>query len=101
MLSIFLFFGIATMFSRKAFDKNRNRYLWGTIGVLSYFIMPFIVGIVIAVVSPESLDNERFLNILGIVAGFLGVGVAYFILHKLSDPTENLVADNDLLDSQL
>ena len=38
MLSIFILVSAATAFARLALDKNRNRYLWGAIGVVSYFL---------------------------------------------------------------
>jgi predicted Na+-dependent transporter len=98
MLSIFIFFGIASTFSRKAFDKNRNRYVWGTIGVVSYFLLQILAGIVIALVKPEWLDEQVIVTVAGLITGFAGVGAAYYILHKLPDPTEVAAENSGLLD---
>ena len=101
MLIIFILFGIAKTFAQIAHDKNRNRYLWGTIGVLSYYLTQIIAGIIIALVIPEWLENTGIVMAINLISGFSGVGIAYFILNKLSDPTEELEADDDLLDSKL
>ena len=102
MLTIVIFVGIASSFSRKAHDKNRNRYLWGTIGIVSYFLLQVLAGIIMALIDPKLLENQVIVTIAGLVTGFAGVGLAYYILHKLPDPTEVVEAtDNNLLDSNL
>jgi hypothetical protein len=101
MLTIFLFIGIATMFSRKAFDKDRNRYLWGTIGVLSYFLTQFVAGVIVNLINPELLVNKASLYIISMLSGFSGVGIAYTILNRLPDLAEESLADDNILDSQL
>ena len=98
MLTIFIFIGIAMTFSRKAYDKDRNRYVWGTIGVVSYFLLQIIAGGIIALVKPEWLTEQAIVTVIGLVTGFAGVGVAYYILHKLPDPTEETVENSGLLD---
>lgn len=101
MLSIFILISIATMFSRKAFEKNRNRYGWGTIGVVTFFAAQLIAGVVIALIKPEWLENQGIVTVAGLISGSLGVGVAYYILYKLPDPTEIVGTDSNLLDSDL
>jgi protein-S-isoprenylcysteine O-methyltransferase Ste14 len=98
MLSIFIFLGIATTFARKAYDKNRNRYVWGTIGVVSYFVLQLFAGSLLAVTKPEWLENQAMVTVIGLVTGFAGVGVAYYILNKLPDPTEVEAENSGLLD---
>ena len=83
------------------YDKNRNRYLWGTIGVVSYFLTQIIVGVLIGLVKPELLEDNVTINILGMVCGFIGMGVAYYILKTLPDPIEEVTSNPDLLDSHL
>ena len=99
MLSIFILVSAATTFARLAHDKNRNRYLWGTIGVVSYFLTQIIVGVLIGLVKPELLEDNVTINILGMVCGFIGMGVAYYILKTLPDPTEEVTSNADLLDT--
>ncbi len=101
MLSIFILVSAATTFARLAHDKNRNRYLWGTIGVASYFLTQIIVGILIGLVKPELLEENRTINIIGIACGFMGIGIAYYILKTLPDPTVEVAQNADLLDSHL
>lgn len=97
MLSIFIFAGIATTFARKAYDKDRNRYLWGFIGIASYFLMQVLAGIIMRLTNPDWLNNQGILTGIGLASGFVGVGIAYYFLHNLSDPIEE--TDADLLDS--
>ena len=101
MLTIFIFIGIATGFSRLAFDKDRNRWVWGTIGVASYFILQILAGILMALLKPEWLENKGILTTVSMVAGFSGVGIAYYILHQLPSLDENMVVDSQLLDSNM
>jgi hypothetical protein len=101
MLSIFILISVASAFARIAHDKNRNRYLWGTIGVVSYFLSNIIAGVIIAMTRPEWLENQGVIMTLDLTSGFLGIVIAYLILKKLPDPTENPDLDNNLLDSQI
>ncbi len=101
MLGIFILVGIATTLARKAFDKDRNRYLWGAIGVVSYYLFQLVAGIFIAFIEPEWLQNQGIVLGLGLGFGFIGVGIAYYILHKLPNPTEVEDSENDLLDAPL
>ena len=101
MLSIFILISAATTFARLAHDKNRNRYLWGTIGVVSYFFTQIIVGVIIGLAKPELLEENLIINIIGMACGFMGIGIAYYILKTLPDPTEEVTSNPDLLDSHL
>jgi uncharacterized membrane protein len=101
MLTIFLFIGIASAFARLAFDKERNRVFWGVTGVVSYFLTQFIAGMIIVLINPELLTDGTIVMILNLVFGFLGVGIAYFILNRLPDLREVQDTDTDLLDSNL
>ncbi|MBL7816317.1 MAG: hypothetical protein JNL70_14955 [Saprospiraceae bacterium] len=97
MLSIFILAGIATTFARTAFGKDRSRFVWGFIGVASYFLMQVVAGIVIRFINPDWLTNQGILIGVSLLSGFIGVGIAYYILYNLSDPIEE--TDADLLDS--
>ena len=101
MLSIFLLIFIGTSFSKLAFDKNLNRYVWGTIGIASYFITQLIAGLIIGVTNPELLSDRGSVTIIGLITGFMGVGIAYFILHRMPVKQENISFDGDLLDSKM
>jgi hypothetical protein len=101
MLVIFILIGIVTTFSRLAFDKNLNRYLWGTIGVVSYYLAQYIGGFIINSINPEILQDKGALIGIALLLGFTGVGIAYFILYKMPDPNETSVDDSDLLDNKI
>ncbi len=101
MLSIFILISIASAFSRKAHDKNRNRYGWGTIGVVTFLASQFIGGIIVALINAKLLEDNTIVTVIGLVSGIIGTGTAYYILHKLPDPTEVIETDGDLLDSNL
>jgi hypothetical protein len=98
LFSIFLLISIATSFSRKAYDKDRNRYLWAAIGILSFFIMQAVAGIIIGLVYPELLEQNGWMMAISYASGFAGIGTAWYILNKLPDPQ---AADNSLLDANL
>jgi hypothetical protein len=102
MLSIFMLISVATTFARIAHDKDLNRYMWGTIGVLSYFIMQIIFGVVFVIFSPELVQNRGAGIILELGGGLSGVGIAYYILKKMPNPNDSPPpASGDLLDSDL
>jgi hypothetical protein len=102
MLSIIMLITVATTFSRVAYDKDLNRYLWGTIGVLSYFSMQIIAGVVCIIFMPELLQNKIITTILDLSMGLLGVTIAYQILIRRPNPNDTPPpASGDLLDSDL
>jgi drug/metabolite transporter (DMT)-like permease len=101
MLIIVILVAIATTFSKLAFDKNLNRYLWGTIGVVSYFLAQFLGGIIISAINPEILQDSGANIGYALLLGFIGVGIAYFFLHKMPYPDDTIVDDSDLLDDKI
>jgi hypothetical protein len=101
MIAIVIIIAVATTFSRLAFDKNLNRYLWGTIGVVSYYLAQFIGGHILNMINPELLQDSGALIGYALLFGFMGVGIAYFILYKMPDSNETIVDESDLLDNKL
>jgi hypothetical protein len=99
MLSIFIAVGIAYAFARKASDKNRNPYVWGVIGMVNFFAAQIVV-VFVAFVKPKWFDSS-VVKMIGLMLCFLVVGVAYYMLHKLPEPTKTVETDSDLLDSNL
>jgi ABC-type uncharacterized transport system permease subunit len=90
---------IALTFSNLAYSKNLNRYVWGFIGVISYYVAQLLAGIFIAFFSKNLKKDQEALFIIGILAGCLGVGIAYFILQKMPDAEVTKHNRKDLLDS--
>ncbi len=101
MLSIFILVGIAKIFAQLAHDKNRNSYLWGAIGVASFYLTQVIIGVIMAIVNPELLEDNLTTSAVGVICGFLGVFVTYYVLKSQRDTTKEIVLNPDLLDSNL
>ena len=101
MLSIFIMIGIAISFARIAHDKNRNRFLWGIIGIISYYVTQIIAGIAIAFTYPSLQQNPGGIAAISIAAGFLGVSIAYYFLYQLPDAADENAGEDDLLDVKI
>jgi hypothetical protein len=101
MLSIFVLIGVATSFARIAFDKNLNRGLWGTIGVLSYFVSQFVITLIIAAVSPETMADSTNGVVYSLLSGFAGVTIAYIILQRIPDGKDENDNNTNLLDGDI
>jgi hypothetical protein len=102
MLAIFMLISVATTFARIAHDKDFNRFIWGAIGVSSYFIMQVVVGIIVIITMPKLYENTGAKIALDLGSGLLGVSIAYFILKNLHNPNDTPPpASGDLLDSDL
>jgi peptidoglycan/LPS O-acetylase OafA/YrhL len=99
VIVIIILVSIALTFSNLAHSKNLNRYLWGFIGVISYYIAQLLAGIFIAFFSSNLKNDQEALFIIGILAGCLGVGIAYFTLQKMPNAEEIRHNRKDLLDS--
>jgi peptidoglycan/LPS O-acetylase OafA/YrhL len=99
IIVIVLLVSIALTFSNLAHSKNLNRYVWGFIGVISYYVAQLLAGIFIAFFSKNLKTNQEALFIIGILAGCLGVGIAYFTLQKMPDAEDTRHNRKDLLDS--
>jgi peptidoglycan biosynthesis protein MviN/MurJ (putative lipid II flippase) len=101
MLSIFVLIGVATSFARIAFDKNLNRGLWGTIGVLSYFVSQFVITLIIASVSPETMLDNTNRIVYSLLSGIAGVAIAYVVLQRMPDGKDESQNDSNLLDGDI
>jgi peptidoglycan/LPS O-acetylase OafA/YrhL len=99
IIVIVILVSIALTFSKLAHSKNLNRYLWGFIGVISYYIAQLLAGVFIAIFSKDLKNNQEAILVIGVLAGLLGVGIAYFILQKMPDSEEIKHNRKDLLDS--
>jgi hypothetical protein len=101
MLEIFLLISAASSFAKIAFDKNLNRYLWGSIAVGSYLLGQVFMVFFIALVNPEVLKNSGSLTVCGVCGGLICVGIAYFILQRIPVKTDRISLNKDLLDSKM
>jgi Na+/proline symporter len=99
IIVIIILVSIALTFSNLAHSKNLNRYLWGFIGIISYYIAQLLAGVLIVLFSKDLKNNHEAMSVIGILAGLLGVAIAYFILHKMPDAEEIRHNRKDLLDS--
>jgi hypothetical protein len=101
MLEIFLLISAASSFAKIAFDKNLNRYLWGSIAVGSYLLGQVLMVFFIALVNPDVLNNTASLTVCGVCGGLICVGIAYVILRRIPEKEDHISINKDLLDSKM
>ena len=101
IIVLIILVSITSTFSNLAHSKNLNRYLWGFIGVISYYLAQLLAGLMIALFSDELKKSQEAISIIGILSGLLGIGLAYFILHKMPNAEELSFNRKDLLDSNM
>ncbi len=84
MLGIILLIVIARHFYRLAEKYEKNKWLFGFIGIVSYYAGTFIVGILLGLANEIFSLNINFENKygLGIIAMPFGIGLAY-VLHSI------------------
>jgi hypothetical protein len=90
MLGLLLIYFIWKKFADLAFEFDKNRWLFGILGVISYYasyyLSAFITGILIGVFNPDLLNSiaqhEILFGILIIPFGILGMYGLFVILRK-------------------
>lgn len=85
MLGILLLIVIGRHFYRLAEKYDKNKWLFGFIGITSYYVGTFAVGILLGLADEIFSLNINFDNNygLGIVAMPFGIGLAYVLHHIL------------------
>lgn len=100
MLEVLLLIFVGRYFYKFSKDNNMKPVLWTIIGVLSYFVGAFIMGLIVGILSPRTLDNLLTLTLLGLVSGLAGVTITFFIMKAQA---KNAVSssDSEVLDDSL
>lgn len=102
MLEILGLIAIGKWFNKTAKNNNLNATLWTIIGVASYFAGAFLMRVIVALTSPELLDQTLLLSLFGIVSGVIGAAIAYAFINsaikrkkdQLEHSNEDLIDDN-------
>jgi amino acid permease len=110
MLGIILIYWVGKAFYDLAGKHGRHQWGYGILGVASYYGGLyggiFVIGLVLAVVSPESIDgiSDIQATIMGIPFGVLICWLTYTLLKKSwSKPKEisRNTLDSDLIPSDI
>jgi len=102
MLGIIILIAIGSGFYKYADSHNLPyKIMWTILGPASYYIAQFLFGIVIALAMPSLLDSTGQLLIIGLVTGFAGVGITYWIMTRQNAKPKTTGHDDDILDDGL
>jgi hypothetical protein len=104
MLGLILIFFIGKSFFNLAKEHGRNKWLFGILGVVVYYGMTIIGGIIIGLIAAISGNESIFelpdivLGLMGVPIGLLSVWLFHYILRKnwKGNPKDK---NSELLDS--
>lgn len=110
IIGLFLIWSIGRAFFKLARDREKNKWLFAILGVLSYYLGNVVGVIIIFVISDlffssyyniESID-ENLLGLIAIPFGILGCWGFYKILEKnWKTEDETYIKDDNILDANL
>lgn len=99
---ILLVVGLFSAFFKLADSHDRNGWIYGGIGPVSWFGTQFIVGIIITIISPQILSDTSSIFIFGLGSGLIGTIVTYMLIrnHFIKNPKKSSKYKNeDILDN--
>jgi hypothetical protein len=88
MLGLLPLYFIGRAYYELAHEFDKNRWLFAILGVLSYYaglyLSIFLIGIALAIVSPESVENiaDWQATLMGLPFGVLACWSTYVLLKK-------------------
>jgi hypothetical protein len=87
MIELLIVIAVVKIFAKTATSKNRNKFMWGAIGAVSYYGPVAITGFVILpemVASGQATFNNQF-QVIGllILVGAACCAIAYAVLKQL------------------
>lgn len=100
MLEILILIFVGRYFYKFSKDNNMKPVLWTIIGVLSYFVGAFVMGLIVGILNPRILDNLLTLTLLGLVSGLIGVTITFFIMKAQAKNTTPS-SESEVLDDSL
>lgn len=100
MLEILILIFVGRYFYKFSKDNNMKPVLWTIIGVLSYFVGAFVMGLIVGILNPRILDNLLTLTLLGLVSGLIGVTITFFIM-KAQAKNATPSSESEVLDDSL
>lgn len=103
MIGLLLIYFIGKAFYELAFTYNKNKWLFAILGVVSYYIGTFVLGIALGVYVLISENNsilntdDLVLNLLALPFGLLACWGFYVILRN-NWKKQPVISSTDLLD---
>lgn len=87
MLGLLLIFYVAKAFFNLAKKHGRNQWLFGILGVVVYYGLTFIFGIVVGLIASlignySLLDSPFVLELIAISVAVIGVWLFHYMLRK-------------------
>ena len=101
MLEIALVGGATSAIYKLAKDNGLKGWIWALLSILGYFGGAFVAGIILFIVSPNSLDDRLVLGLVGIGAGGVGILIIYLLLRMQINKANNEISDSNLLDDEI
>src|SRR6185369_9662041 len=101
MLSILLIYFIGKPFYDLALHHDKSRWGFAILGVLTYFVGTFVMGIILGLFAPETIDtmNNFLLTLISLPMGLLFAWLLYkFLQNKWSNSSSNDDTDTNILD---
>lgn len=98
LLGILLLFFIGKYFYKLAEEYDKNKWLFGLLGIVSYYtgtiLSGFILGFAIEIISPGYINNFNDVTI-GLLTIPFGLLTCYILYHYLEKKWKREVPDKD------
>ncbi len=99
MLGIILLIGLSIGIGRAAENKGLHKILWGILAFVSFFLAQFIAGLFVGIFSPNLLEDETSLTILGLLSGIAGFVIVWLLMFYIAKRKKAMKEENEgLLD---
>ena len=102
ILLILLVVGLFSAFYKLADSHDRNGWIYGGIGPVTWFGTQFIAGILIGITAPQLLSDSMNVLIIGMGTGLVGTIVCYMLIKSHFDKNpkkSNKYKNEDILDN--
>lgn len=81
--------------------KVKHPWLWSVTAIAAYFAGPFLAGILIAIFSPSTVENDGQILAISIVSSMASLLIAYAALvYFAKKNTASPVTDADVIDAE-
>jgi hypothetical protein len=104
MLGIILIYFIGKPFYDLALHHDKSRWGFAILGVVAYYVGTFVMGIILGILSPETIEtmNNLLLGLIALPLGLLFAWILYkFLENKWSKDSSNDDTDSSVLDGDL
>ena len=99
---VLLIVGLFAAFYKLADSHDRNGWIYGGIGPVTWFGTQFIAGILIGITAPQLLSDSMNVLIIGMGTGLVGTIVCYMLIKSHFDKNpkkSNRYKNEDILDN--